>query len=198
MTDLDLDTPRLSIRRHTLANLDALTRWNTDPVIHHLSDDDPEPPTAEGVRATLTRWVEAPRPDVHQLAFHHRGTDELVGFGTLAFVDETHGRCMLGLVIGERARWGQGLGREALEGLLRLAFERLRLRRVGAQIYAFNARSLRLFEGAGFRREGVLRGNVVKDGVAHDEVVLGLLREEWSVATSGAACRAATPGAGPG
>jgi RimJ/RimL family protein N-acetyltransferase len=177
---MELETPRLVLRQHTAGNRAALVRWNTDPLIHRLSDDDPEPPAPEAVEATLARWLEQPRKDVLHLALHLKATGAPIGFGDLAMIDHHHRRCMVGLVIGERALWGQGYGREALGGLLSVAFERLRLRRVGAQVYAFNERSLRLFEAAGFRREGVLRGNVEKDGVAHDEVVFGLLREEWS------------------
>lgn len=176
---MELTTRRLVLRPHTRENLDALVRWNTDPTIHRLSDDDACPPTRETVAAVLTRWLERPRDDVVHLAIHLRDGG-LVGFGDLANIHDHHRRCMVGLVIGDRENWGKGYGREALEGLLRLAFERLDLRRVGAQVYAFNVRSLRLFEGVGFRREGLLRANIEKDGEVHDEVVLGLLREEWA------------------
>jgi [ribosomal protein S5]-alanine N-acetyltransferase len=176
---MELETPRLVIRPHTRDNLEALVRWNTDPVIHRLSDDDAAPPDALAVEATLARWLEVVRKDVLHLALHLKASGRCIGFGDLGLIDHHHRRCMVGLVIGERALWGQGYGREALGGLLRLAFDRLRLRRVGAQVYAFNERSLRLFEAAGFTREGVLRGNVEKDGAPADEVVFGMLREEW-------------------
>lgn len=177
---MQLETTRLVIRPHTAANLEALVRWNTDPVIHRLSDDDAEPPDRDAIETTLARWLAVVRSDVLHLALHLKATGECIGFGDLAMIDHHNRRCMVGLVIGEPALWGQGYGREALDGLLRVAFERLRLRRVGAQVYAFNERSLRLFERAGFRREGLLRGNVEKDGAPADEVVFGLLREEWA------------------
>jgi RimJ/RimL family protein N-acetyltransferase len=53
------------------------------------------------------------------------------------------------------------------------------LNRIGAQIYAFNARSIRLFEGLGFRCEGARRQYVFKDGTFKDEVLYSLLKENW-------------------
>lgn len=175
----ELETPRLVLRAHSLAHVDAFVRWSVDPEVHHPSDDDPRPPSPEQAAATLERWLASPRADVQRVLFCLRAGGAPIGFGDIAHLEPDHGRGALGLVIGERALWGRGYGREALEGLLRVCFERLALRRVGAQVYATNARSLRLFEGAGFVREGALREHVVKDGAPVDEVMLGLLRREW-------------------
>jgi RimJ/RimL family protein N-acetyltransferase len=55
----------------------------------------------------------------------------------------------------------------------------LRLNRIGAAVYDFNQRSIQLFEGLGFCREGTLRQNVLKQGEFADEHLYSLLRAEW-------------------
>lgn len=50
---------------------------------------------------------------------------------------------------------------------------------IGAEIYGFNLRLIRLFEKLGCRRESTLRQTVFKDGRFHDELLSGLLRHEW-------------------
>lgn len=52
-------------------------------------------------------------------------------------------------------------------------------RRLGATISALNVPSLALAERIGFVREGVLRAHFVIGGQAQDQVIYGLLANEW-------------------
>ncbi len=45
---------------------------------------------------------------------------------------------------------------------------------------ADNDAALKAQAASGFRREGYLRGHVLKNGQARDVVLLGILAEEWS------------------
>jgi len=58
-----------------------------------------------------------------------------------------------------REAHGSGAARAALEAIVRDGFGRLGLIRIGADIDPDNAPSIRLFERAGFVREGLLRAN---------------------------------------
>ncbi|WP_246459405.1 GNAT family N-acetyltransferase [Streptomyces himalayensis] len=60
------------------------------------------------------------------------------------------------------------------------AFDVLGLDRITAEVFADNPRSVRLLEGAGFVREGVMRESIQRDGRRVDELVFGLLRHEWT------------------
>jgi RimJ/RimL family protein N-acetyltransferase len=59
------------------------------------------------------------------------------------------------------------------------AFDVLDLDRITAEVFADNTRSVRLFEGVGFVREGVMRESIHRDGQRVDELIFGLLRHEW-------------------
>jgi RimJ/RimL family protein N-acetyltransferase len=107
-----------------------------------------------------------------------RDSGDLIGTCTLASLDEAHRRAEVGFAF-RRDTWGRGVGREALEVLIRFSFETLHLHRLEADVDPDNARALRLLERLGFRREGQLRERWQLPGGPRDGVMLGLLRREF-------------------
>ncbi|WP_232687258.1 GNAT family N-acetyltransferase [Halobacterium zhouii] len=74
---------------------------------------------------------------------------------------------------------GQGYGSDAASTVVEYAFEDLNLRRVEADVGAFNDASIGLLESLGFEREGARRDAAYYRGDYHDMLVYGLLREDW-------------------
>lgn len=60
------------------------------------------------------------------------------------------------IVIGDKNKWGCGLGFQAIQHGLRHAFFEWRVEKVIAKINAMNTRSIRVFKKAGFRHERML------------------------------------------
>ena len=89
----------------------------------------------------------------------------------------------LGVVIGDRRAHGQGLGREAMQLLITLAFDRLDLHKVWIMHFASNDRMRHLCSKLGFVPEGVLRDEYVHEGAWHDMVRHSLLRADYDAAT---------------
>lgn len=82
------------------------------------------------------------------------------------------------IMIGNTSYWGQGLGSEALKLILRYGFEERGLNRVYAHVNADNEVSLKLHEKCGYKREGLLRQAIFKNGQFKDVVVLSILKDE--------------------
>jgi len=79
--------------------------------------------------------------------------------------------------------WGRGIMTTAVGLLTVHAFAaEPELRRLYAMPYATNAASARVLEKCGYRREGVLRQNVIKDGRVLDQYMYAILRDELSAA----------------
>lgn len=96
----------------------------------------------------------------------------LIGCGDIAHVDSYNQRCDLGITLGyDKQNWGKGYASEALRAAIAFCFNELSMNRIEAEIYEFNLRSIRLFEGLGFTKEGVKRQYVLKDGVYKDEYI---------------------------
>ncbi len=93
-------------------------------------------------------------------------------------IEQENRRAVLGIIIGEKAYWGQGYGSDAIRAMLRWAFQYLNLNRVSLTVYGYNKRAIRCYEKCGFRHEGVMRRARFVDGRYYDELLMGILREE--------------------
>lgn len=83
--------------------------------------------------------------------------------------------------IGDKGSWGRGYGRETVGLLVGYVFRMLNLRRIFLRVHGRNERAIRAYRAAGFIEEGRLRGHVWSDGAYDDLVLMGVLREEWSM-----------------
>lgn len=106
--------------------------------------------------------------------------DALIGRGMLVQIDRVNRSAMLGLVIGEKERWGQGYGAEATRLLLDVAFSLLNLHSVRLGAFAFNTRALRCYEKVGFRRIGRRREARLIGVRAYDIVEMDMLASEFT------------------
>lgn len=85
----------------------------------------------------------------------------------------------VGVIIGEKKFWGKGYATEAIELLMRFAFERAGLHKLTAQCYATNVASAKAFLKAGFVREGVRRSHVCFDGKYVDLLLFGVINPRF-------------------
>lgn len=167
---------RLAARRPE--DLEIFARWSNDAHYRRMLDTDPARP--------LSIEQIAAGPDggdggTHDLNFRLRTLqdDTLIGFVALFRIEWQHGVATLAIGIGEPAYRGRGYGSDALRLILGYAFNELNLHRVGLDVIAYNTPAIRAYERAGFRREGLVRASVLRDGVRHDRIMMGILREEW-------------------
>ncbi len=105
--------------------------------------------------------------------------ERLLGFLEIPWVMWNQGVAGIRLGIGDPADRRKGYGRQALQLMLRYAFDELNLYRLVAQIPAYNRIAIRLFEGAGFVEEVRRREALHRAGQRWDALEFGLLREEW-------------------
>jgi diamine N-acetyltransferase len=75
---------------------------------------------------------------------------------------------------------GQGHGKMFLAGLVDLIFTETEAHRIWLGVFPENDRARRAYEAVGFKPEGLARGSAFFGGVHRDELVMALLRPEWS------------------
>ena len=79
------------------------------------------------------------------------------------------------------AYWGRGVMTSALKAVTAYAFrQHEELRRIYAVPYAWSAASIRVLENAGYRFEGRMRQNAIKDGQVTDQMLYAILREHYA------------------
>lgn len=136
---------------------------------------DVQPMTADD----SNRWVQ-------QLIQHDYAwvieTTSLIGHIRLDQVNMIDRRASLAIGIDDAASLGLGLGTEAIGLVQHFAFEQLKLHRLSVRVLAYNARAIRAYEKCGFIVEGRERETAFVDGTWHDDVMMGVLNREFTVA----------------
>jgi RimJ/RimL family protein N-acetyltransferase len=175
---------RVRLRAIEREDVPRFVRWFNDPEVRQFLTM--YRPLS---RAEEERWVEslASRREDVVLAIEVRAGDQWVHIGNVGLhrIDWKNRTATLGIVIGEREYWGKGYGTEAVRTMLRYAFEELGLNRVELETYSFNPRAIRCYEKAGFKREGVRRQALYRNGKFHDVILMGILRDEFEEMNDG-------------
>ena len=142
-------------------------------------------------KEALAQYLEAvaKHPMNVMLAIVDRATDRHIGNIKLGPVNLIHRHAELGILIGEKAFWGRGYAREAIDLVLDYGFSRLNLHKIQLGVHADHAEAIQLYERLGFTREGLLRQHLFRDGTYRDKALYGLLREEH-LAQQGRSARA--------
>jgi len=165
---------RLRLRSIEPGDAASINRWKNDREIQKLSQDHESVETLAESEARIERWMAADPDEIEHWGIELVKPRGLIGFCHLADIDRHNARCKVGIVIGDARSWGNGFGREALRLLVNRAFER-GLTRVAAEVYASNARSLRLLESVGFELEGRLRRSVRRGSGWIDELIYAVV-----------------------
>ena len=87
-------------------------------------------------------------------------------------------------MIGSKENQGKGIGTFAVSSIVNHAFFNLNLRRLQLEVLEHNQIAQKLYKKIGFVEEGRKRMAVFKDGQYVDEILMGLLRDEYTVANS--------------
>jgi ribosomal-protein-alanine N-acetyltransferase len=114
------------------------------------------------------------------LAIVAREGDVHVGNIGLHRIDWQNRCAEYGVVIGERDFWGRGIGTEATRLICRHGFDRLGLHRIWLGVFATHEVAIRMYERIGFKVEGTMREEILRDGRYLDKVIMGLLAGELS------------------
>lgn len=122
-------------------------------------------------------WYKRVQHDPSQRALALEAEDGAhIGNGGFRDIQPVPRKAELWIYIGDRGRQDQGYGPAAILELLRFGFERLNLHRIWVRVFSYNERAVRAFEKCGFRKEGLLRDDVFRDGRHHDTHILSILR----------------------
>jgi diamine N-acetyltransferase len=174
----DLDDGVVRLRPLRREDWQRTQEWRNDPEIRDAILGHRFPVTSEMEEEWVASVLRNRGNDRAIYAIELCDDDTMVGLVYLNGIDWLHRTADSGIVIGDKIRHRQGLGRRALTLLQAQAFEVLNLRKLTARIAAYNEPSLRLFARCGFEREGVQRAQIYLRGEYHDLVLLGRIAED--------------------
>ncbi|WP_235595810.1 GNAT family N-acetyltransferase [Mastigocoleus testarum] len=105
--------------------------------------------------------------------------DILIGSVGLFEIQWTHQNASMGIAIGDPAYWNKGYGTDAMKLILGYGFRELNLYRISSTTIAYNFRAMKAHEKVGFRREGLQRNSIKREGQRFHLIYYGILRTEW-------------------
>ena len=169
---------KVILRPFVLKDAERFCQWLADREVTKFLGvyyDDPPPTLAEE-----KSWVKRARQDQNnfRLAIN---TIEGVHVGSVGLnkIDRFNQHAEFGIFIGDKKYWGQGLGTEACKLIVDYGFKKMKLHRIFLRHIAFNIRGHKSYWKVGFKEEGRLRQHIFRDGYFHDQILMGILREEW-------------------
>lgn len=167
----------VELRRHKRRNYPLYARWYADEEVWRLTSWTSAPMKRSAVERLFESREGSGMND--SFAIHRTGEEKPLGVVSLMNISEAHLSAELSVIVGDEGDRERGLGTEAIEVLLRYAFEELGLHRVGLSVFEFNATAISAYEKLGFREEGRLRQALRRDETFYDAILMSLLAPEW-------------------
>lgn len=107
-------------------------------------------------------------------------SDGAIGFANIVNIDWKNRTAFHGIKIANKKFRARGIGTDTVMSIMKYAFEELQLNRLDGSIIEYNEPSRRLYcDKCGWQIEGVKRKAVFKSNDYHDELIVGILREEY-------------------
>lgn len=168
----EIDTGRLLLRKSRLSDAEDILEYASDErTVKYL--------TWEGIQTT-----QQANEFISNFSINHGGymielkeTGHVIGAINICVVPE-HEKGFFGYVLNKKY-WNKGYMTEALNAILRLAFEKLELNRVEATHYAGNEASGRVMEKCGLIKEGFALQEVKIKDIFRDVAHYGITKEQW-------------------
>ena len=139
----------------------------------------PPPSSVEAVERFIL-WMLEQRQAGKQACFVivPAGMRTAVGLFQVRALERGFATAEWGFALGSRF-WGSGLFAEGARLFLDFSFDVIGVHRLEARAAAVNGRGNGALRKIGAVQEGVLRSSVMRDGAHHDNVLWGMLADDW-------------------
>lgn len=114
----------------------------------------------------------------YEFGIELKESKELIGAIKLSDINYKNKNANIGLWLSKKY-WRKGLAKETLNLILNFGFKKLKRRRIQAKVLHKNIPAQKLLEKSGFKQEGRLRKNTLFKNRWYDDLIYGLLREEY-------------------
>ena len=147
---------------------------NNRHILNNLRDGLPYPYTEQDARDYIIAMLSANENDTfaYAITIDDRAVGSVGAFRQSNIYRQT---AELGYYLAEEY-WGQGIVSDAIRRLCDIVFQTTDILRIYAEPFSYNTGSRRALEKAGFRYEGLMKHNAVKNGKVVDMALYSLTR----------------------
>jgi RimJ/RimL family protein N-acetyltransferase len=153
-----------------------LAMLTTEEVSRFIS---PPPTTVAGFERFIM-WAQCERQSGNYACFAvvPDGMDTAIGIFQVRSLERGFGTAEWGFAMGSPF-WGTGIFAEGARMVVDFAIDVIGTHRLEARAAVANGRGNGALQKIGAVQEGVLRGSFVRNSVRHDQVLWGILAEDW-------------------
>jgi ribosomal-protein-alanine N-acetyltransferase len=153
-----------------------LAMLTTEEVSRFIS---PPPTTVEGFERFIA-WTHRERQAGHYACFAivPQGLTTAIGIFQVRSLDPGFGTAEWGFAMGSQF-WGSGIFAEGARLILDFAFDVIGAQRLEARAAVANGRGNGALRKIGAVQEGLLRRSFLRNGQHHDQVLWGILADDW-------------------
>ncbi|WP_392461538.1 GNAT family N-acetyltransferase [Streptococcus parasuis] len=105
--------------------------------------------------------------------------EQVLGLVSLTNIDRMNQTAVFHIMIGDSTHRDKGIGSYATNEILRHAFYDMNLNRVELTVLESNNRAIALYEKLGFKKEGIKRDAVYKNGEFVNMIFMAILKSEY-------------------
>ena len=129
------------------------------------------------------RWLDSLARDRNTIMFAvETKKGKLIGCTGLTYIDWKNRRAEVSIYIGDKSYKGKGYGTDTLKTLMEYGFKELNLHMLFSEIFEYNKANIGLFKKCGFKRDGILRHRLYRDGKYWNSIFYSILDKEWRAA----------------
>jgi RimJ/RimL family protein N-acetyltransferase/methionyl-tRNA formyltransferase len=152
--------------------------WLRDPKVNQYLETRWSNQTIETIREFVNTTINC--LDNYLFAIIENKSSTHIGNIKIGHIDTHHSHATVSYFIGERSSWGKGYAKESVRLITQFGFNKLKLHRLQAGVYASHAASKRVLEKVGYKYECSRKAQLKGANGWEDHLLYGLLREDWT------------------
>lgn len=167
---------RIQLRAIEYDDLPVLVAWRNNPQIY-IYFYEHEPLSLMMQKVWFDKLIQ--RPDEKLWIIEKIKGKQAIGMLGLRHIDWRNRNAELARVLILDSDRRSNLGSESVCLVMRYFFDHMNMNRLYCDTFAENKNAVLLYQKLGFKKEGVLRQHVFKEGGYSDVICLSILREEY-------------------
>jgi RimJ/RimL family protein N-acetyltransferase len=174
------DKPHFYFRNMKHEHIEWARILHNDPEVLAMLTD-PRIVSPDEQELWFTRLQSSSSSKRYVIDLNYRSVNDHIGVFRVDQIDTRNKSMCIGLDIHKDHR-GQGYAKPIYRQFMEWAFTEGNMNRLWLLVAGYNARAIKLYEGLGFKHEGVQREGLFKDGKYHDYLMMSVLKSEseWS------------------
>lgn len=167
----------IKLRAIELEDLELIREMINDPVIENMTGGGGLPVS----KYQQEEWFKSLKDRKNEVRLII-DTEEYGAVGTMMLTDIDYQNSTAQLhskIATSKNMRGKGYGTKATAALVKYAFEQMNLHCIYSYIIEYNAASQRVKEKCGFKKDGILRNRIYKNGEYHNIVAWSITKEDF-------------------